>query len=144
MFRESSLPRLKRLGCGIVGVVATALGFYYSRDTYAYSYRNWFGGLVFGPVAIVLGMVALLGAVLNWPKICDSPPRDHARKKPRVATRDRSIRRFIIAGLSAGFAVIETVDAQSYIELRLAEHAEFLAPATRLRRLALGADDLLP
>jgi len=67
--------------CGIVGVVAVAFGLHYSRYDYAYSYRNWFGGLVLGPVAAVLGMVALLGSVFNWPKIWDSPPRDRARKK---------------------------------------------------------------
>ena len=81
MFRESSLPRLKRLMCGTVGLLAIALGLHYSRHAYAYSYRNGFGGLVLGPVAAVLGMVALLGSVINWPKIWDSPPRDHARKK---------------------------------------------------------------
>ena len=75
------MPRLKRLGCGIVGVVAIAFGVYYSRYAHAYSYRNWFGGLVFGPVAIFLGMVALVGAVFNWPKIWDSPPADHGRRK---------------------------------------------------------------
>jgi len=75
------LPRLKRLGCGIVGVVAIAFGLYYSRYTYAYSYRNWFGGLAFGPVAVVLGMVALLGSVFNWRRIWDSPSPDPVRKK---------------------------------------------------------------
>ncbi len=81
MFRESSLLRLKRIGCGIVGAMILALGLYFSRAAYGFSYRNWFGGPVFGPVAVVLGMVALLGSVFNWPKIWDSPPGDHARKK---------------------------------------------------------------
>ena len=56
-------------------------GLYYSRAVYVFSYRNWFGELVFGLVAVVLGMVALLGSVFNWSKIWDSPPRDPARKK---------------------------------------------------------------
>jgi len=81
MFRGSSLPKLKRLGCGIVGVIVLALGLYFSRAGYGFSYRKWFGGLVFGPVAVVLGIVALLGAAFNWPKIWNSPPRDPARKK---------------------------------------------------------------
>jgi len=67
--------------CGIVGLLAIALGIHYSSRAYAYSYRNWFGGLVLGPVAAVLGVVALLGSVFDWPKIWDSPPRDQARKK---------------------------------------------------------------
>jgi hypothetical protein len=72
---------LKRIGCGVTGGMILALGLYFSRATYAFSYRNWFGGLVFGPVAIVLGVVGLLGAVFNWPKIWDSPRRYAARKK---------------------------------------------------------------
>lgn len=81
MFRGSSLPNLKRIGCGIVGVMVLAAGLNFSRIAHGFSYRNWFGGLVFGPVAIVLGMVALLGAIFNWPKIWDSPPKDPTRKK---------------------------------------------------------------
>jgi hypothetical protein len=69
------------MGCGIAGVMALALGLYFARAASGFSYRNWFGGLVFGPVAIVLGMVALLEAVFNWPKIWDSPPAN-PRKKP--------------------------------------------------------------
>jgi hypothetical protein len=61
--------------------MALVLGLYFSRAAYGFSYRNWFGGLVFGPVATVLGMVALLGAVFNWSKIWDSPPAN-PRKKP--------------------------------------------------------------
>jgi hypothetical protein len=65
----------------MVGVVAIVLGFHYSHYSYAYSYRNWFGGLVLGPVGAVLGMVALLGSVFNCPKIWDLPPRDDAGRK---------------------------------------------------------------
>jgi hypothetical protein len=61
--------------------MAIAFGLYYSRGAFGFSYRNWFGGLVFGPFVILLGMVALLGSVFNWPKIWDSPPRDPAPKK---------------------------------------------------------------
>jgi hypothetical protein len=57
-----------------------ALGLYFSRATYGFSYRNWFGGLVFGPIATALGMVALLGAVFNWPKIWDLPPANPRKK----------------------------------------------------------------
>ncbi len=81
MFRRSSLPKLKRLGCGIVGVMAIAFGLYHSRGAFGFSYRNWFGGLVFGPFVILLGMVALLGSIFDWPKIWDAPPRDQARRK---------------------------------------------------------------
>jgi 1,4-dihydroxy-2-naphthoate octaprenyltransferase len=83
MFGESRLPKLKRFTCGVIGVVAIALGVHYSRAAYAFSYTNRFGGLVFGPIVAVLGTVALLGAVYNWPKVWDSPPRDTAQKKRR-------------------------------------------------------------
>jgi len=49
--------------------------------------------------------------------------------------------RFVLAGLAAGSAVHEAVGAQTHVELGLAEHAKFFAPATRFRPLALGADD---
>jgi hypothetical protein len=81
MFRGSSLPRLKRLGCGIVGVISIAFGLYYSRGVFGFSYRNWFGGLVFGPFVTLLGIVALLGSIFNWTKIWDSPPREQTRRK---------------------------------------------------------------
>jgi hypothetical protein len=81
MFGELRLPKLKRFISGVVGIVAIALGVHYSSAAYAFSYKNWFGGLVFGPIAAVLGTVALLGAVLNWPKVWDSPRRDSAQKK---------------------------------------------------------------
>jgi hypothetical protein len=81
MFGESRLRALKRVGCGIVGVLAIAYGLYYSRGAVGFSYRNWFGGLVFGPFVILLGMVALLASILNWPKIWDSPPREIKRRK---------------------------------------------------------------
>src|ERR1700757_3058639 len=80
MFRGSSLATLKRIGCGIVGVMVLAVGLYFSRAAHGFSYRNWFGGLVFGPVAVLLGMVAMLGVVFNWPKIWDSPPADPRKK----------------------------------------------------------------
>jgi len=80
MFRGSSLPKLKRLGCGFVGMMLIAYGLYFFRASYAFTYRNWFGGLVFAPIAALLGMVALLGAVFNWPKIWDSPPPVPRRK----------------------------------------------------------------
>ena len=52
-----------------------------------------------------------------------------------------SVRRFIVAGLAAGSAVHEAVGAEADVELGLAEHTVFLAPATRFRPLALGAED---
>jgi hypothetical protein len=76
------MSTLKRVGCGVAGVMALALGLYFSRAAYGFSYRNWFGGVVFGPVAMVLGMVALIGAVFNWPKIWNSPPANPGKKRP--------------------------------------------------------------
>jgi len=52
-----------------------------------------------------------------------------------------SVRQFVIAGRAAGFAVKQAVDAEAYVQLRLAQDAEFFAPATRLRLFALSADD---
>ena len=52
-----------------------------------------------------------------------------------------SVCRFVVAGLAAGFAVIEAVNAEAHVELGLAVHAIFFASATRFRPLALGADD---
>jgi hypothetical protein len=80
MFRESSLPKLKRIGCGLVGAILISFGLHFFRADYAFSYRNWFGGLVFAPIVTLLGMVALLGAVFNWLKIWDSPPPVPRRK----------------------------------------------------------------
>ena len=76
---------VKRIGCGVVGVMALVMGLYFSHGAYGFSYRNWFGGLVFGPLMIVLGLVALLGSVFNWPTIWDSPPFDHPEKSGKNA-----------------------------------------------------------
>jgi hypothetical protein len=83
MFKGSGLAKLKRFGCAVIGILIIAVGVYSSRFTHGFSYRNWFGGLVFGPVAVLLGTVALLGAVLDWPKVWDSPSRESARKRHR-------------------------------------------------------------
>ena len=73
MFKDSSLAKLKRLMCGVVGVVGIAFGFFHPQHAYSYSYRNWFGGLVFGPIAAILGAVALLAAIFNWRNVWDDP-----------------------------------------------------------------------
>ncbi len=49
-------------------------------------------------------------------------------------------RRFVFAGCTDGVAVQQTIAAQAHVELGLAQHAEFLAPATRFRPFALSAD----
>ena len=51
------------------------------------------------------------------------------------------IHRFVVAGRAAGLAIEQAVSAQAHRHLRLAEHAEFLAPATHFGLFALGADD---
>jgi 1,4-dihydroxy-2-naphthoate octaprenyltransferase len=81
MFRGPVLSKLKRFGCGLVGMLAIAFGLFHPQHAYSYSYRNWFGGLVFGPIAVVFGAIAVLAAIFNWRKIWDSPPVVQTRKK---------------------------------------------------------------
>jgi peptidoglycan/LPS O-acetylase OafA/YrhL len=78
MFRDSRLVRLKRWGCGVVGVLAIVFGLFHSSG--GYSYKNWFGQLVFAPIIGLLGVAALLAAIFNWRKIWDSPPAGHVGK----------------------------------------------------------------
>src|SRR6266487_1609973 len=49
--------------------------------------------------------------------------------------------RFVVAGGTAGLTVHQAVGAEADIELRLAEDAEFLAPAAGFDLLTLGTDD---
>ena len=81
MFRGSSLTKLKRFLCGVVGVLGIAFGLFHPQNAYSYSYRNWFGGLVFGPIMAILGGLALLAAIFNWRSIWDSPPRQNQVRK---------------------------------------------------------------
>jgi len=74
MFRGPRLNKLKRFLCGIVGVFGITIGLLHPQHSYSYSYRNWFGGLAFGPVAAILGVVCLLAAIFNWRKIWDRQP----------------------------------------------------------------------
>ena len=83
MFRGPSLRKVKRFGCGAVGVLAIVTGLLHSGHAVSYSYRNWFGGLACGPIVAVLGILALLAAIFNWRSIWDSPPADQARRKGR-------------------------------------------------------------
>ena len=53
-----------------------------------------------------------------------------------------SICQFVIASGSAGFAVIQSIGAEAYVELALAVHAVFFAEASRFRTLAISADNL--
>jgi hypothetical protein len=75
------LAKLKRLGCGIAGAVILTTGLCLSRAAIGFSYRNWFGGLVFGPIAVVLGAVALFGSIFNWRKIWDTQPDQPQRNR---------------------------------------------------------------
>ncbi len=81
MFSGSGLTRLKRLLCAVFGVLGIALGLFHPQHASSYSYRNWFGGLVFGPVIAILGLVALLAAMFNWRSIWDSQPRNQGRQR---------------------------------------------------------------
>ena len=47
----------------------------------------------------------------------------------------------VVAGGAAGFAVHEAIGAEAYLELGLAQHTVFFAPAMLFHLLALGADD---
>ena len=49
--------------------------------------------------------------------------------------------RLVVAGGAARLAIHQSVNAQTNVELRLAENAELLAIAAFLRLLALGADN---
>ena len=57
----------------------------------------------------------------------------------RTAT---GIRYFVIAGVTAGLAVHETVGAETNVDLRLAEDAVFIAGAVRLGLLTLRANNV--
>ncbi len=52
-----------------------------------------------------------------------------------------SVRRLVLAGLTAGLAVHQAVGAEAHIELGLAVDAEFVARASGFELLALGAND---
>jgi hypothetical protein len=65
----------------------------------------------------------------------------HRREIMRGKSSEGSVRRFVVAGAAAGIAVKEAVDAEAHGELGLAEHTEFVTPATGFRLLTLGADD---
>ncbi len=56
MFTGSCLTRLKRFLCGVFGVLGIAFGLFHPQNAYSYSYRNWLGGLVFGPVIAIFGV----------------------------------------------------------------------------------------
>ena len=83
MFRGTKLRHLNRVLCGLVGLGAVVVGLIHPGHEISYSYRNWFGGLAFGPVIAVLGVVALLGAVFNWRNVWDSPASKPTQSKQR-------------------------------------------------------------
>lgn len=60
---------------------------------------------------------------------------------PGLSARPASVHRLVLARRPAGFAVHQAIGAQADIQLRLAENAEFLAPAARFGLLALRAQD---
>jgi hypothetical protein len=64
-----------RIFCGVFGVAAFLKGLIPVLSG-NYSYENWFGGLVFAPFAIAVGVVMVLGAVFNWRGVWDSPSRN--------------------------------------------------------------------
>jgi hypothetical protein len=58
-----------------------------------------------------------------------------------LAPEGALVRRFVAAGSAAGFAIIQSVDAETHVELGLAIHTEFFAHAARFKAFALSADD---
>jgi hypothetical protein len=75
-----------RVLCGVFGVVAFFVGLR-PIGTGQYSYENWFGGLVFAPVAIIAGIVMLLGAIFNWRSVWDVPQNDTQHHKTARSLR---------------------------------------------------------
>jgi hypothetical protein len=69
-------------------------------------------------------------------------PFKRERNSETFVTREGVlVRRFVVAGEAAGFAVHQAVGAETDVELRLAEDAELLARAALFLLPALGADD---
>ena len=62
-------------------------------------------------------------------------------EKMRTLAPEGSVGQLVIAGGAAGVAVNEAVCAEMHLELGLAQNAEFFAPATLFRLLALGTHD---
>jgi hypothetical protein len=60
---------------------------------------------------------------------------------PYLDRKRALIHRLVVAGGAAGLTVQQAVGAQPDVDLRLAENAEFLAPALGFRLLALRAYD---
>lgn len=56
------------------------------------SYENYWGGLVFGPLAILLGAAGLVGTIFMWRKLNrkQRQQKGHAARKARKAARYRS------------------------------------------------------
>ena len=126
--------------CGVVALVAIAFGLVHDGHRISYSYRNWFGGLVFGPVVTALGIVILLGAIFNWRKISRIRRPEMRHGMNDFFRRRYLIRRFVIARLRQGRSK-KAVRAQADIDLRLAEDAVFLALAARFTLFTLHADN---
>jgi hypothetical protein len=86
MIRGPQQKRYLRVLCGVFGVAVFFLGL---RPilTGQYSYENWFGGLVFVPVAIIAGGVMILGAIFNWRSVWDVPQRDTQHHKTGKSLR---------------------------------------------------------
>jgi len=78
-FGSKSGERVGRFFIGLFGIVAIGLGL---RPMLMgnYSYENWYRGLVFAPVALLLGAVALLAAVLGGPLAALPSGKKHKRK----------------------------------------------------------------
>jgi hypothetical protein len=62
---------------------------------------------------------------------------------PSTHRRALSLYRLVVAGGAAGFAVQQAVGTEADVDLRLAEDAEFFAPAAGLDLLALRANHTL-
>jgi len=65
-----------------------------------------------------------------------------AAKVADEAVGETSVGDFVVAGVAAGLAVVETVVAKTRIDLALAEAAVFFTLAALLALVALGAEVL--
>lgn len=77
MFSSDPKSPVVRVVAGLIGLAAIGFGLHALLQRGDLHYTNWFRELVFAPVAVLLGLVAVLGALFK-PEILG---RQHARSK---------------------------------------------------------------
>ncbi|NCC52459.1 MAG: hypothetical protein EOM20_14745 [Spartobacteria bacterium] len=87
MLTKKKREQFGRAGLGCASVLLITGGLLYLLQSVSF-YRNYWGGIVFAPLAILVGMAALWLTVFHWKRLCKPLIKDKKGRSINLPTDD--------------------------------------------------------